>query len=165
MLEKDVLCRRHKISGPTTGHEMDPRLNPLRSGFRQWPSAGSTHSLAHARENHPSEHFCTTSRPEDQRSRRRQMRSDDAECPKSLSGQSERRRSSNSWKTLHCHMTVEKAETSGIASTKSKRLWNAKQRVEVILVQHQNQGKTVPELCTFHPFVGLKRLDDDWKRP
>ena len=49
--------------------------------FCQWPSAGLTHSSAHARENHPSQHVCTTSRPEDQP---KEDTSDDVECSKPL---------------------------------------------------------------------------------
>ena len=43
-------------------------------------------------------------------------------------------------------MTAEQAVTSG-----QKRLQNAKQRVEVIIVQHPDRAKTVPELRIFHP--------------
>ena len=48
-------------------------------------SVGLTHSPAHARENHPSQHVYRTSRPEDQPD---EDKSDDAECLKPLSGHS-----------------------------------------------------------------------------
>ena len=38
---------------------------------------------------------------------------------------------------------------------------NAKQSMDVIPVQHQDQAKTVPELCTFHPTVLLRMLEDN----
>ena len=37
----------------------------------------------------------------------------------------------------------------------------AKERVEVIPVQHQDQANTVPEPCAFHSTVRLKTLEDD----
>ena len=43
-----------------------------------------------------------------------------------------------------------------------KRLENDEQRrLEVIPVQHQDQTKTVQELCAFHPTVRLRMLEDD----
>ena len=59
------------------------------------PSITLAHPSAHARENHPSQHVCTTSRPEDQPE---EDRSDDAKCLKPLASQSVRRRSSDNWR-------------------------------------------------------------------
>ena len=42
-----------------------------------------------------------------------------------------------------------------------KRMQNDEQRLEVIPVQHQDQTKTVPELCAFHSTVRLEILEDD----
>ena len=56
-------------------------------------------------------------------------------------------------------MTAEQAVTSC-----QKRLQNAKQRVEVIIVQHPDRAKTVPELRIFHPTVRLRMLER-WKNP
>ena len=82
---------------------MDLHLSPCRSGFHQWPSTGLTHSSAHARENYPSSHACPTSRPEDQPE---EDRSDDAEYPKPLAGQSERGTSSNNRRITFLVSTV-----------------------------------------------------------
>ena len=42
-----------------------------------------------------------------------------------------------------------------------KRLQNDEQCLEVIPVQHQDQTKTVPEQCAFHPTVRIGVLEDD----
>lgn len=44
----------------------EPSSQPWRCGFHRWSSVWFTHSSAHGRENHRSEHVCTTSMPEDQ---------------------------------------------------------------------------------------------------
>ena len=46
-----------------------------------------------------------------------------------------------------------------------KRFQNAKQRMEIIRIQHRDQAKTVLELRNFHLTVRLRMLEDDFKPP
>lgn len=77
VIDKDVLCLLYSSTRRLTGlcgkqhrtlHRASnkPSSQPWRCGFHRWSSVCFTHSSAHGRENHPSEHVCTTSMPEDQ---------------------------------------------------------------------------------------------------
>ena len=59
------------------------------------------------------------------------------------------------------HMMVEWATTSRIASARPETLSEWWTSLKVIPVQHQDQTKTIPELCAFQPTLRLGMLEDD----
>ena len=88
----DVLCWHCSSTWELTGwcdkqHRTDhgasdgPSPQPFKIWILPMTYAGLTHSSVHGWENHPSQHVCTTSKPEDQP---KEDTSDDAEFPKPL---------------------------------------------------------------------------------